>query len=377
MLILKEEVFQMNKKGFTLIELLAVIIILAIVLAIAIPFITGIIDKATKDAFASDAKMVIKTIDFYKATTENLNITTATLTELGELLNIPTINYESIDISEDDGVISVFIVGKNKWAGLIAYGTINNMIVINEEDFTIDVNIEFVYTGDEQTWIVPFSGRYKIEVWGAQGGHPHGGNGGYAWGEIILDAGDIMRVYVGEAGSYSESTGSPATFNGGGSSGRNAGSGGGATDVRRNGTELTDRIIVAGGGGGGWCSFIWSGLCQLSADIAYGGDGGGLIGGNAFYYETGYGETFETLNTGATQSGGHALGIGEGKTTLDGTGAGGGYWGGRFMSISWDFDQFGSGGGSSYVGGMINDGTRGTTPGIRIGNGLARITSIN
>ena len=29
------------------------------------------------------------------------------------------------------------------------------------------------------------------------------------------------------------------------------GSGGGASDIRLNGTELTDRILVAGGGGGG------------------------------------------------------------------------------------------------------------------------------
>ncbi|MDD4298966.1 MAG: prepilin-type N-terminal cleavage/methylation domain-containing protein, partial [Bacilli bacterium] len=50
----------MQKKGFTLVELLAVIVILAIILAIAVPGITGLIESTTKSAFASDAKMIIK-----------------------------------------------------------------------------------------------------------------------------------------------------------------------------------------------------------------------------------------------------------------------------------------------------------------------------
>ncbi|MDD2490335.1 MAG: prepilin-type N-terminal cleavage/methylation domain-containing protein, partial [Bacilli bacterium] len=52
----------MKKKAFTLVELLAVIVILAIILAIAIPSISGIINNATKEAFLSDAKMVLKAV---------------------------------------------------------------------------------------------------------------------------------------------------------------------------------------------------------------------------------------------------------------------------------------------------------------------------
>ena len=47
----------MNKKGFTLIELLAVIVILGIVMAIAIPGINAVINNTRKNAFVSDAKM--------------------------------------------------------------------------------------------------------------------------------------------------------------------------------------------------------------------------------------------------------------------------------------------------------------------------------
>ena len=52
------------KKGFTLVELLAVIVILAIILAIAIPSITGIIENQRKSAFESNIKMIIKGIEY-------------------------------------------------------------------------------------------------------------------------------------------------------------------------------------------------------------------------------------------------------------------------------------------------------------------------
>ncbi|MDD2203155.1 MAG: prepilin-type N-terminal cleavage/methylation domain-containing protein [Bacilli bacterium] len=53
-----------NKKGFTLVELLAVIVILAIILAIAVPGITGIINSAKKGSFESDVKMIITGIEY-------------------------------------------------------------------------------------------------------------------------------------------------------------------------------------------------------------------------------------------------------------------------------------------------------------------------
>ena len=47
-------------KGFTLVELLAVIVILAVILAITVPMISNIVKSSTKNAFESDAKMVLK-----------------------------------------------------------------------------------------------------------------------------------------------------------------------------------------------------------------------------------------------------------------------------------------------------------------------------
>lgn len=54
----------MNKKGFTLVELLAVIVILAIILAIAVPSITGILNSAKRSAFEADVKLIIKGIEY-------------------------------------------------------------------------------------------------------------------------------------------------------------------------------------------------------------------------------------------------------------------------------------------------------------------------
>ena len=109
----------------------------------------------------------------------------------------------------------------------------------------------FNYTGTAQTFTAPVSGTYTLEAWGAQGGNDpsnpnaiFGGRGGYAKGDVYLNAGQTIQVYVGQQGS--------GCLN---SSWRSTG-GGGATDFRLNGGNWNDnagllsRILVAGGGGG-------------------------------------------------------------------------------------------------------------------------------
>ncbi|MEL3960659.1 prepilin-type N-terminal cleavage/methylation domain-containing protein [Lysinibacillus endophyticus] len=69
-----------NQKGLTLIELLAVIVILGIVAAIAIPSIGGVIDNSRYKAAKSDAIMVLQASNLYF--TEYPNATTVDLATL-------------------------------------------------------------------------------------------------------------------------------------------------------------------------------------------------------------------------------------------------------------------------------------------------------
>ena len=89
-----------------------------------------------------------------------------------------------------------------------------------------------------QSWTVPATATYTIEVWGAEGGGPPTnftsnipGKGARMKGDFSLDQGDVLKILVGQVGGI----------------GSHDGSGGGGTFVAlSNNTAL----IVAGGGGG-------------------------------------------------------------------------------------------------------------------------------
>lgn len=100
---------------------------------------------------------------------------------------------------------------------------------------------KYDYTGKTEVYVVPEDGLYEANLCGAQGGNFEtyvGGNGGYVKAILELKKGDTLYINVGGQNGY----------NGGGKGA--IATGGGATDIRLNGTELADRILVAGGGGG-------------------------------------------------------------------------------------------------------------------------------
>ena len=235
----------------------------------------------------------------------------------------------------------------------------------------------FNYTGSVQTFTAPVTGTYQLEVWGAQGGNAGyysyssatgiGGKGGYSKGEIHLNAGQTISIYVGGQGGSTQGTyvGDYSITVQGGWNGGGAGlqygmtGGGGATDMRLGGTALANRIIVAGGGGGAGNS---GNITQLSS----GGEGGGLSGQQMpsnTQYEN------RTAGLGGTQNSGYALGNGANTkgNNLRG-GGGGGYYGGMVGDNS-----TGGGGGSGYVGGVQNSVMQ---SGANYGNGRASITSL-
>lgn len=173
-------------------------------------------------------------------------------------------------------------------------------------------NQTFEYIGMGQSYTVPISGEYLLEVWGAQGGYAvgkpnanrtpenqpisqaRGGLGGYTKGKIRLEANQVLYVFVGGQGNnYIGSTTSPITggFNGGGSSmGCNTegggGGGGGATHISTQNSvlescSLSKVLIVSGGGGGAWGCYAYS--WSYTRGLSEGGQGGGKEGGRAGY----------------------------------------------------------------------------------------------
>lgn len=278
----------------------------------------------------------------------------------------------------------------------------------------------FEYTGAAQSFTVPGNvDRIKAFIYGAEGGQAFylaepwvGGTPGKgALVETILPVtpGETLNIYVGGSGGPTKiidmdtfAAGDLYTYsgeayqvlpgwNGGGTapwpSGgstpwlRGAGSGGGASDIRR-GTTLADRIAVAGGGGG--CG-------KNDPTGSPGGDGGengeaGLnnhVGNSGYRGEPGTGGTQVAGGTGGvttaatvtTGDGGDgALGVGGDGGDYTGTSAvyrggagGGGYYGGGGGSSSYGgYPGAGGGGGSS-----MSTGSNTTfTTGARSGDGL-------
>ena len=162
------------------------------------------------------------------------------------------------------------------------------------------------YTCEEEvkSFSAPYTGKYVLEVWGAQGGSVstntgtkgtvqavEGGKGGYSYEIVNLNAGDTVYVAVGCQGKTIENspdgTTKPGGYNGGGialvdSTVNYSGSGGGAThfansnlgELKNYSENQSDVLLVAGGGGGSY----------NSTDIlyySYGGAGGGLTGGDS------------------------------------------------------------------------------------------------
>ena len=194
-------------------------------------------------------------------------------------------------------------------------------------------------------------GTYKFEVWGGQGGNSsvgenNGGRGGYAFGIINFTKKTNIYIYIGAKGSFIDDHEAETynSFNGGGKGFyvddgelRFGTDGGGATDIRVNGQDLTNRIIIAGGGGGGGY------YSQVHKKGGYGGGYKGGVGESSLFYDPG--------EPGDQEHGGQVEGKGDlgegGNHTVGyaGAGGGGGYYGGG----SGGGAGSGGGGGSGFI----------------------------
>ena len=215
-------------------------------------------------------------------------------------------------------------------------------------------SISLSSTSDYYSWTVP-SGVTTINavITGGGGGTGNwsnnerapGGLGALLTETISVSAGDVLYFYVGGQGANgSLSTIGAGGTNVAGSGGGNGGSGGGAgggaaSEIRRNGTAVSDRIIVAAGGGGGGAGC--GSITAATQDYDRGGSASGNTGENG--YCTGYSNT--NRGSGAT-----ILAAGNGGSNRNGSvptsyggGGGGGYFGGGAGY------QGGGGAGSSWI----------------------------
>lgn len=207
------------------------------------------------------------------------------------------------------------------------------------------------YSGAAKSINLP-PGRYKLEVWGAQGGYrsntTYGGKGGYSCGTLTLDAAALLYLYVGGAGNTGGTAGG---FNGGGKRSSYPG-GGGATDIRIDQDSLFARVIVAGGGGSDGASskqgMYGGGESGGSSSQSYGSGGyGGTQTGNTWSAET---QSANASSQSDCYAGFGFGGNGVYRSSGYGGGGGGGWYGGSgsYPDGSGDDDR-GAGGGSGYI----------------------------
>ncbi|MFC1952975.1 hypothetical protein ACFLWR_02470 [Chloroflexota bacterium] len=227
-----------------------------------------------------------------------------------------------------------------------------------------------------QQWMVPESGVYSIETFGAKGGYVTGGFGAQIKGNFFLNSGTVLTILAGQMGEGSQwcysfgggggtfvvDGGIPLIIAGGGGAGfkryNDGDKMGGPGRIEENGGPsgsggengnggYADSVYHYGGGGGG---FYTDGK-----DAKWGGEGGKA------FLNGGYGAT--SLNNGGFGGGG-----GTSNNGYNIGGGGGGYSGGN----GGVFNDYATGGGGSYNSGSMQE----NTGGANNGHGLVIITRL-
>lgn len=249
-----------------------------------------------------------------------------------------------------------------------------------------DLANKVIVSSGIQKWVVPHTGSYQIETFGASGGNAPGqvgGKGARMRGTVSLKQGETLWVLVGQVGGNSQSSG-----------------GGGGTFVAVGDALATAKpLLVAGGGGGGRSSsFVGTGRPGnttkngTAGRYAGGIDGkggdrmsgpsGGFAGGGYYtdgmqgastgksglaFVHGGLGGIRQDNGANLCADGGFGGGGGGMHNSNQGSGGGGGYSGG---GAGHDSTGPGYGGG----GGSFNDGVNpSNTEGANTGHGKATI----
>jgi len=213
-----------------------------------------------------------------------------------------------------------------------------------------DLNGEVTVNNGIQEWTIPSNGTYTITAYGAQGGGPHGGLGAKISGQFTLNAGDVIKILVGQKGNYLEKDAS----------------GGGGTFVTKSPHNNNSSIIVVAGGGGG--SFVDNstsngqittagadGCCSQSSSHSTSGGTDGSGGGHTFNASLIGGAGFLTNGIGNAGSMSQSYlngGAGANNSFISDTGFGGGFGGGGDANRK-HASTYATAGGGGYSGGGV------------------------
>ncbi len=130
---------KLNKKGFTLIELLAVIVILAVLLAIAVPAVSNYINTSKKSGFVDTVKMYVDAAR-NASISENFDFPS-------DMNHATAISFSELrDLLEKGGATSSY---GNEWEADNSYVVIVNEGASNE-------NPRYVY------YVAAYDGKYAI-----------------------------------------------------------------------------------------------------------------------------------------------------------------------------------------------------------------------
>ena len=130
---------KLNKKGFTLIELLAVIVILAVLLAIAVPAVSNYINTSKKSGYIDTVKMYVDAAR-NASISENFDFPS-------DMNHATAISFSELkDLLEKGGATSAY---GNEWQAANSY-----VVIVNEGESNEDP--KYVY------YVAAFDGKYAI-----------------------------------------------------------------------------------------------------------------------------------------------------------------------------------------------------------------------
>lgn len=299
-----------------------------------------------------------------------MGVTTATLSAtMPGVYNCRYADFNGVEDSLASGIVVTFLEAPSisvDATTAVCYGTtIASLPFSTASSFSSMGTYEYTVPADVTS--------VTFDISGAAGGRDTAlasvaGLGGRLTGVLAVNPGDVLSVTNGGVG-MDGMMGGMGGFNGGGDGMNFGGGGGGATDIRLNGTTLGDRVAIAGGGGG-------AGYDDAAHNTINGGDGGSLSATNGGMNSDGamaIGGDQLTGGIGATYTGFAPGGDGAsamgGVASADGVSGGGGagYFGGGGGVWS------GGGGGSSYSDALLVS-TPAHTSGSNNGDGHAHIS---